>query len=56
MNDNEPGPKPQRTPVRMVRIIGEISADAFKPADVVRIVPIPLELLRRAPKHPERKG
>ncbi|MDP2214982.1 hypothetical protein [Phenylobacterium sp.] len=47
MNENEPDPKPQRTPVRMVRIIGEISANAFKPADVVQIVPIPLELLER---------
>lgn len=45
MNDNESAPQP--TPVRMVRIIGEISADAFWPADVVRIIPIPLELLER---------
>jgi len=29
----------------MVRILGSITADSFTPADVVQIVPIPLELL-----------
>lgn len=47
MNDNQPGPEPQQTPVRMVRIIGEISANAFRPADVVQVIPVPLELLER---------
>lgn len=45
MNDNDSAPQP--TPVRMVRIIGEISANAFRPADVVQVIPVPLELLER---------
>lgn len=45
MNDNAPPDPSPRPPFRMVRIIGTVSADSWSPADVVQIVPIPLELL-----------